>query len=93
MLIPIAVYFVSLSALLVLRPASVPWWGLALSLLLVLTAIVSSVLIQIPIQVALDRDGLSLPLIERLVTTDRIYRKVPLGLNALLWLALWWERA
>jgi len=93
MLIPIALYFLSLIALLCLRPASVPWWGIALSVLLVLTAIVSSVLIQIPIQRALDREGLSLPLIERLIATDRIYRKLPLGLNALLWLGLWWGRA
>jgi len=93
MLIPIAVYFVSLLALLVLRPASAPWWALATSLGLLLIAIVSSACIQIPIQTTLGRDGLSQPLIERLIVSDLALRKVPLALNALLWLALFWRRA
>jgi hypothetical protein len=93
MLIPIAVYVLSLLALLVLRPASAPWWALALSLALLLLASISSVCIQIPIQTALDRDGLSLPLIERLIVSDLALRKLPLALNALLWLALFLRRA
>jgi len=93
MLIPIGVYFLSLVALLVLRPASTPWWALAISLALVLIAITSSIFIQIPIQIALDRDGLSIPLIERLIASDLVLRKLPLGTNALLWLALFLKRA
>jgi hypothetical protein len=93
MLIPIAVYFLSLVALVVLRPASTPWWALASSLALLLVAITSSVCIQIPIQNALDRDGLSVPLIQRLIASDLVLRKLPLALNALLWLALFWRRA
>lgn len=93
MLIPIAVYALSLLALLVLRPASVPGWALASSLSLLLVAIISSGCIQIPIQAALDRDGLSRPLIERLIASDLALRKVPLALNALLWLALFLRRA
>ena len=53
-----------------------------------LVAVVSSILIQIPIQRAFDRQGLSMALLERLITTDLALRKVPLGLNALLWLAI-----
>jgi hypothetical protein len=93
MLIPIAVYFLSLVALLALRPASTPWWALATSLALLLIAIISSACIQIPIQSALDRDGLSLPLIQRLIASDLVFRKLPLALNALLWLTLFWRRA
>lgn len=50
-------------------------------------------LVQIPIQVALDRDGLSVPLIERLIASDLVFRKLPLALNALLWLLSFWGRA
>jgi hypothetical protein len=93
MLIPIAVYFLSLLALLVLRPTNAPWWLLATSFALLLLAIISSGCIQVPIQAALDRDGLSLPLIERLIVSDLALRKLPLALNALLWLGLFWRRA
>jgi hypothetical protein len=86
MLIPIAVYMVSLLLLLVLRPTTVPLWAIVASLALLGTAIASSVFIQIPIQGALSRQGLSMPLIRRLITTDLVLRKVPLGMNALVWL-------
>ena len=86
MLIPIAVYAVILLALLVLRPARVPLWAIVASLALVGTAIASSAFIQIPIQGELSRAGLSLPLIRRLIATDLVLRKIPLGMNALVWL-------
>jgi len=49
---------------------------------------VSTAAIQLPIQVLLSRDGLSLPLIERLIFTNWWLRKVPQIINALLFLWL-----
>ena len=88
MLLPIVGYFLSLVGLLLLRPATVPRRALALSLALLLVAIVSGVLIQIPIQAEFDSKGLSLTLVQRLITSDLIFRKIPLGLNGLLWLGI-----
>ena len=70
-----------------------PRWALAGSLALVLAAVVSSVFIQIPIQRAFDRDGLSMAQLQRLIVSDLWLRKLPLGLNALLWLAMFWRRS
>jgi hypothetical protein len=47
---------------------------------------VSTVAIQLPIQMQLSRDGLSLPLIEQLIFTNWWLRKVPQIINALLFL-------
>jgi len=93
MLIPIAVYVVCLIALVALRETLVPRFALLASLALVLVAVLSSVFIQIPIQRVFDRDGLSAALLQRLITTDLALRKVPLGLNALLWLIVFWRRS
>ncbi len=92
MLLPIALYVACLVALLLRGGgALVPRGALAASLALVLVAVVSSILIQIPIQRAFDREGLSAALLQRLITTDLALRKVPLGLNALLWLVMFWR--
>jgi fatty acid desaturase len=94
MLVPIAVYLACLVTLLVLGgPTLVPRWALTASLTLVLVAIASSVLIQIPIQRAFDRDALSTALLQRLIVSDLWLRKLPLGLNALLWVATFWPRS
>jgi hypothetical protein len=93
MLIPIAVYVICLVALVAARDTSVPRFALIVSLALVLVAVLSSAFIQIPIQRSFDREGLSTALLQRLITTDLALRKVPLGLNALLWLAMFWRRS
>lgn len=93
MLVPIAAYLACLVALAVLDAAIVPRWTVVVSLALVLVAVASSVSIQIPIQRAFDRDGFSSVLLRRLISTDFWLRKVPLGLNALLWLAMFWRRS
>lgn len=49
---------------------------------------VSTVTVQLPIQVLLSSDGLSLPLIERLIFTNWWLRKVPQIINALIFLWL-----
>jgi hypothetical protein len=48
----------------------------------------STFAIQIPIQVRLSRDGLSLPLVERLIFTNWWLRKVPQIINASIFLWL-----
>lgn len=93
MLIPIAVYVACLLALVLSSETVVPRFALVASLVLVLAAVLSSIFIQIPIQRAFDRDGLSTALLQRLIATDLALRKVPLGLNALLWLAVFWRRS
>jgi hypothetical protein len=49
---------------------------------------VSTFAIQLPIQMQLSSDGLSLPLIERLIFTNWWLRKVPQIINGLLFLWL-----
>jgi len=93
MLLPIAAYVACLVALALLGGANVPRWGVVISLGLVLVAVASSVLIQIPIQRAFDREGFSAELLRRLIGTDFWLRKAPLGLNALLWVAMFWRRS
>jgi hypothetical protein len=92
MLLPIAVYTLSLVALMVMPPRGVSRYVLGSSLTLVMLAILSSVAFQIPMQLELDRNGLSLPLLDRLIWTDLWLRKMPLGLNALLWLSVFLGR-
>ena len=87
MLFPTGVYALSLVALLVLHPASISRTAIATSLALVGIAIVSSALVQVPIQRQLGSTGVTAALPERLISTDLVWRKVPLGLNAVLRLA------
>lgn len=53
------------------------------TLLLNLIALVSTVTIQIPIQNQLAK-GFSLELIDKLISTDMIYRKIPMILMAII---------
>jgi uncharacterized BrkB/YihY/UPF0761 family membrane protein len=53
-----------------------------LALLFNLAALISTITIQIPIQTELDK-RFSLELIERLISTDLIYRKIPMFLLAI----------
>jgi hypothetical protein len=76
-----------LTALLVwLRPAPIPRWALLLSVILQLITWVSTAAIQIPIQLQLSRDGLSVPLIDQLMFTNWWWRRVPHLINSLLYL-------
>jgi len=63
------------------RPAIIPKWMVWLALFLNLTMLISSVTIQIPIQMKLD-EGFSMELIERLITTDLTFRVIPMILLA-----------
>jgi hypothetical protein len=66
------------------RPAPVPRWALWLSVVLQLATWASTAAIQLPIQFELSRDGVSLPLLERLIVTNWWFRRVPHLVNACL---------
>ena len=88
MVIPKLITTILTMLLVWLRPAPLPRWAIWLAVVLQLIPWVSTVAIQFPIQVQLSRDGLSLPLIERLIFTNWWLRKVPQIINALLFLWL-----
>jgi len=72
--------------LLYFRPPAIPTWAILLAIGLQLIMWVSSLSIQIPIQMKLDKEGLSLPLINRLIVTNLWLRRAPSSLNAVLFL-------
>jgi hypothetical protein len=88
MVIPMLISTLLTILLLWFRPAPIPQWAIWLAVVLQLIVWVSTVAIQFPIQVQLSRDGLSLPLIERLIFTNWWLRKVPQIINAALFLWL-----
>ena len=65
------------------RPIIIPRWLIWLALLFNLIALISTITIQIPIQTELDK-RFSLELIERLISTDLIYRRIPMLLLAIV---------
>jgi hypothetical protein len=68
------------------RPASVPIWSVWIAIVLQGMVWVSTATIQVPIQVQLSADGLSFPLIERLIETNWWLRRIPYALTAGLFL-------
>ena len=81
-IIPVFVIFFFLSfipqiLLFWFRPASIPKWLVWLALFFNLTMLISSITIQIPIQMKLD-EGFSMELIERLIATDLSFRVIPM---------------
>ena len=64
------------------RPMSISKWLVWLALVFNLITLVSTILIQIPIQTELDK-RFSLELIEKLISTDMIYRRIPMLLMAI----------
>ena len=64
------------------RPVIIPKWLVLLALFFNLISLVSTITIQIPIQTELDKI-FSLELIERLISTDMIYRRIPMLLMAI----------
>jgi len=65
------------------RPMVIPKWLVWLALLFNLITLVSTITIQITIQVELDIK-FSLELINRLISTDFIYRRIPMLLLAII---------
>jgi len=88
LIIPLFVIFFFLSfipqiLLFWFRPAVVPKWMVWLALLFNLVTLISTITIQIPIQTQLDKI-FSLDLIEKLISTDMIYRRIPMFLLAII---------
>ncbi len=69
-----------------LRPPAIPRWSLWLSIALQAVVWISTVTIQIPIQIQLSSKGSSLALIETLIQTNLLLRRIPYGVTALLFL-------
>lgn len=86
MVIPMLITTLLTVLLLWFRPAPVPLWAIWLAVVLQLIVWISTATIQLPIQMQLSRDGLSLPLIERLIFTNWWLRKVPQIINGFLFL-------
>ncbi len=88
LIIPLFVIFFFLSfipqvLLFWFRPMVIPGWLVWLALLFNFITLVSTIAIQIPIQIELDKK-FSLELIERLISTDFIYRRIPMFLLAII---------
>lgn len=68
------------------RPKAISRWAIWLSVVLQMIIWISTAAVQIPIQIQLSNDGLSLALVERLISTNLWLRKVPQILNVILFL-------
>jgi hypothetical protein len=86
MVIPLVVATILTILLAWFRPPPIPRWAIWVSIVLQLINWISTALIQIPIQVELSTNGLSLPLIDQLIFTNFWYRKVPQVINVILFL-------
>ena len=64
------------------RPIAIPKWMIFLALLFNAITLVSTVTVQIPIQTKLDQ-AFSLDLIDKLISTDLIWRRIPMLLLAI----------
>lgn len=64
------------------RPIAIPRWLVFIALLFNMITLISTITIQIPIQTKLDQ-AYSLELIERLISTDMIFRRIPMFLLAI----------
>ena len=87
LIIPLFVIFFFLSfipqiLLFWFRPIAIPMWVIFLALLFNLITLVSTIIIQIPFQTKLDQ-AFSPDLIEKLISTDMIYRRIPMFLLAI----------
>lgn len=86
LIIPLFVIFFLLSfipqiLLFWFRPLMISKWLIWLAFLFNLVALISTITIQIPIQIELDK-RFSSELIERLISTDLMYRRIPMLLLA-----------
>jgi len=70
------------------RPAAIPVKTVWLAIFLQAIVWASTALIQVPIQIELSANGLSVPLIERLIETNLWFRRIPYAVCAgvFLWM-------
>ena len=88
LIIPLFVIFFFLSfipqiLLIWFRPMAIPKWMVFLALLFNLIVLISTITIQIPIQIKLDQ-AFSLELIDKLIKTDILYRRIPMLFLAIM---------
>jgi hypothetical protein len=71
------------------RPAAIPAWAVWTAIAAQTVVWVSTVTIQVPIQIQLSHQGLSVDLVERLITTNFWLRRIPYAICAglFLWMA------
>ncbi len=71
------------------RPAAIPLWAVWSVIGLQAIVWVATATTQVPIQVQLSANGLSLPLIDRLIETNFWFRRIPYGICAglFVWMA------
>ncbi len=71
------------------RPAAIPAWAVWVAIAAQAVVWVSTVTIQVPIQLQLSAHGLSVELVERLITTNFWLRRIPHAVCAglFLWMA------
>jgi len=72
------------SLLLWFRPRPIPAWVLWVALGLQVVVWISTITIQIPIQIQLSDTGLSIPAIDKLIVTNFWFRRVPYTISAAL---------
>ncbi|MBK7427330.1 MAG: hypothetical protein IPI60_10050 [Saprospiraceae bacterium] len=65
------------------RPMPISKWLVGLALFFNLITLISTITVQIPIQIELDKK-FDLELIEQLISTDLIYRRIPMLLLAII---------
>ena len=87
LIIPLFVIFFFLSfipqiLLFWFRPMAIPKWIVFLALLFNLITLISTITIQIPIQTKFDQ-AFSLELIDKLIETDMLFRRIPMFLLAI----------
>lgn len=85
LVLPVLLASVFTALLLWRRPLEIPLWAVGVALALQVVAWVSTVTIQIPIQIQLSQ-GFSAELLGRLMETNLWFRRLPIGLCALLFL-------
>ena len=90
LVVPTALATVFSILMLWFRPQSIPAWSVWLVIALQLVVWVSSVTIQIPIQLKLEAQGLSIPLVDHLIVTNLWLRRAPNIITAaiFLWMML-----
>ena len=86
MVIPMLIGTVLNLFLLWFRPVQIPMWAVLFAIGLQLVVWISTATIQLPIQFQLSADGLSVPLIERLIFTNFWLRRIPYAITSVLFL-------
>jgi hypothetical protein len=77
LIVPLALTTVLNVLLIWWRPPSIPGWAVWTTLGLSLSGWISTISVQIPIQMHLYAHGYSAELLQRLIWTDLLYRKIP----------------